>query len=93
MDGYHARCGQRLRYAGLSLDAEHPGTMVVTSMDRWSLGDDVFRTTDGGQHWTGMKPTAQLDATGSPFLNWGQKAPKFGWWMGTVQIDPFNRGV
>lgn len=84
--------GKGFGYAGLSLDAQHPGTMVVTSLDRWSLGDDVFRTTDGGAHWTGMKDTAKLDSSGSPFLNWGQKEPKFGWWMGTVQIDPFNEG-
>ncbi len=84
--------GKGFGYAGLSLDPQHPGTMVVTTLDRWSLGDDVFRTTDGGAHWTGMKDTAKLDASGSPFLNWGQKAPKFGWWMGTVQINPFNSG-
>jgi len=84
--------GKGFGYAGLSLDAQHPGTMVVTSLDRWKLGDDVFRTTDGGLHWAGMKDTAKLDCSGSPFLNWGQKAPKFGWWMGTVQIDPFDSG-
>ena len=84
--------GKGFGYAGLSLDAQHPGTMVVTTLDRWSQGDDVFRTTDGGAHWTGMKDLCNLDSSGSPFLNWGLLAPKFGWWMGTVQIDPFRAG-
>ena len=85
--------GKGFGYAGLSLDEENPGVMVVTSLDRWSAGDDVFRTVDGGQHWQGMKDTAKLDSSGSPFLNWGQKSPRFGWWMGTIAIDPFNAGT
>ena len=82
--------GKGFGYAGLSLDPQHPGMIVVTSLDRWSSGDDVFRTIDGGQHWMSMKDTAKLDSSGSPFLNWGQKVPRFGWWMGTVAMDPFN---
>ncbi len=82
--------GHTFGYGGLSLDAKHVGTFVVTTLDRWNPGDDVFRTTDGGAHWASMKDGAKLDPSGSPFLRWGEKSPKFGWWMGTVQIDPFN---
>ncbi len=84
--------GSGFGYAGLSIDLKHPGTMVVTTLDRWNPGDDVFRTTDGGRQWNSMRTKATMDSSGSPFLKWGQKAPKFGWWMGTVQIDPFRPG-
>ncbi len=77
-------------YAGLSNVPQQPNVLAVTTLDRWADGDDVFLTRDNGTAWTSLKSTAQMDSSGSPFLNWGQKAPKFGWWMGTVQIDPFQ---
>ena len=77
-------------FAGLSLDRAHPGTLVVSTMDCWGPGDDIFRSTNGGASWTGLKDHAVLDATLSPFLKWGGEKPKFGWWMGAVAIDPFR---
>jgi xyloglucan-specific exo-beta-1,4-glucanase len=79
-------------FAGLSLDRSHPGTLVVSTMDRWGPGDDIFRSTNGGETWVGLKDRAVLDASLSPFLKWGGEKPKFGWWMGAVAIDPFQPG-
>ncbi len=75
-------------FAGLSLDRQHPGRLVVSTMDRWGPGDDVFLTTNAGATWIGLKDRAELDASLSPFLKWGGDKPKFGWWMGAVAIDP-----
>ena len=33
--------------------------------------------------------TPQLDISASPFLAWGA-TPKFGWWIASIAIDPFN---
>jgi photosystem II stability/assembly factor-like uncharacterized protein len=77
-------------YAGLSVDAHHPETMLVSTIDRWSRHDDIFRTTDNGAHWTSLKEHAVMDASGSPFLKWGRPAADFGHWMGSVTMDPFN---
>ncbi|MDR3692518.1 MAG: xyloglucanase [Fimbriimonas sp.] len=82
----------RFGYAGLSLDRRHPGKIVVSTLDRWNPVDDVYRTVDGGRHWKSLRESAVLDPSGSPFLKWGQKSPKFGWWMGSVQEDPFRPG-
>jgi hypothetical protein len=76
-------------YGGLAVDPEHPGTVMVATNDRWSPIDDIFRSTDGGAHWASVSATAQLDISASPFLAWGA-TPKFGWWIASVAIDPFN---
>ena len=79
-------------YAGLAIDPRRPGTVMVSTMDRWNPGDDVFRSLDGGAHWTPLRPQAVLDPKLSPWVKWGEGAPKFGWWLGALAIDPFASG-
>jgi len=79
-------------YAGLALDTAHPGTLLVTTMDKWSSGDDIYRTTDGGLHWTGLKAKAERDSSASPFLNFGGTSAALGHWIGSIAIDPFHPG-
>ena len=79
-------------YAGLALDAQHPGTLMAATMDKWSTGDDIYRTTDGGAHWTALKPTAVRDSSASPFLNWGGPNAALGHWLGALALDPFHPG-
>ncbi|MFE2425393.1 WD40/YVTN/BNR-like repeat-containing protein [Streptomyces sp. NPDC059373] len=76
-------------YAGLSVDARHPGTLVVTTNNRWADVDTVFRSTDGGGSWTSLKDKAVLDVSETPYLKWGGEA-KFGWWTQAVAIDPYD---
>ena len=40
--------------AGCRVDATHPGTLMVSTIDRWTKGDEVFRTTDGGKKWKAL---------------------------------------
>lgn len=77
-------------YAGLALDAQHPGTLLVSTMDKWSSGDDIYRTTDGGAHWTALRAKSERDSSGSPFVNFGNKSASFGWWIGALALDPFR---
>jgi photosystem II stability/assembly factor-like uncharacterized protein len=76
-------------YAGLAVDPEHPGTVMVATNDRWSPIDTIFRSTDAGATWVDVGAKATLDISASPFLAFGGTA-KFGWWIGSVAIDPFN---
>jgi hypothetical protein len=78
-------------FGGISADAAHPGTLIVTTLDYWSPGE-IFRTTNGGASWTALVPTAQRDVAGAPWLWWhSSKLPNMGW-MGDVEIDPFDPG-
>jgi hypothetical protein len=76
-------------YAGLAADPRHPDTVMAATNDRWSPVDTIFRSTDAGATWTDVGASAHLDISASPFLAWGA-TPKFGWWIASVAIDPFD---
>jgi hypothetical protein len=77
-------------FCGLALDRQHPGTLIVTTLDHWSPGDDVYRSTDDGKTWKSLRSGAKMDISLSPYLTFGARAPKFGWWMSALALDPFD---
>lgn len=79
-----------LGYGSIALDAQNPGTLMVATMDRWTIGDDIYRSTDGGAHWTGLSAKSQRDDSPSPWITFGGSRSSFGWWIGNITIDPFN---
>ncbi|MER7178764.1 1,4-beta-glucanase [Streptomyces hyaluromycini] len=77
-------------YGGVAVDARRPGTVVVSTNNRWSAVDTLYRTTDGGRTWTSLKDSAVFDVSETPFLKWGGDQPKFGWWIQAVAVDPYD---
>ncbi|MFI2435054.1 WD40/YVTN/BNR-like repeat-containing protein [Streptomyces sp. NPDC018693] len=77
-------------YGGVAVDARRPGTVVVSTNNRWAEVDTVFRSIDGGRTWTSLKDTAVLDVSETPYLKWGNAEPKFGWWIQAVALDPYD---
>jgi hypothetical protein len=76
-------------YDGLALDPNNADTVYVSTNDRWNPVDTIYRSTDGGKSWADVSASASLDTSYEPYLNWGASA-KFGWWIGTIAVDPFD---
>lgn len=80
-------------YAGLGVDAQQVGVLVAATLDRWHPGDEIFRSLDGGAHWTALGPLSNHDASGSPWLvTYQQGKASMGHWIGALAIDPFDSG-
>ncbi|MFE2693105.1 1,4-beta-glucanase [Streptomyces mirabilis] len=77
-------------YGGVATDARRAGTVVVSTNNRWADGDTVFRSTDGGRTWASLKDVAVFDVSETPFLDWGEDQPKFGWWIQALALDPYD---
>ena len=76
-------------FGGVALDRQHPGTLLVSTLDRWRPGDELFRSTDDGRTW---QPVLDWRATGKANLDFS-KAPYAATsnphWLGDVALDPF----
>jgi xyloglucan-specific exo-beta-1,4-glucanase len=92
-------------YSGLTLDRQHPGTLMVATQISWWPDVIFFRSTDGGASWTRIwdwtsYPNRSFrytqDISAVPWLNLGanpappEVSPKLGWMTETMEIDPFD---
>ncbi len=82
----------RFGYGGLSVSVSQPGTIMVSTIDRWTHGDEVYRSTDGGKTWKALLPRVVRDDDGAKYLYWHRAPtePMGRGWMGDIDIDPFN---
>ncbi|QUD90332.1 WD40/YVTN/BNR-like repeat-containing protein [Phenylobacterium montanum] len=83
-------------YSGIDVDPAHPGTVVVSTIDRWwPEPDDIFLSRDGGAHWMGLSSQSHHDLTRFPWLSKDGAVNdpgrhKMGSWTSDVKINPFN---
>jgi hypothetical protein len=71
-----------------SVDRQNRGHLVVSSVDKWTGGDDVWLSCDGGATWTPRLSTGSLDLSFAPW-----KSIRTPHWLASVQIDPFDSTV
>ncbi|GGS09331.1 xyloglucanase [Streptomyces aureoverticillatus] len=92
-------------FSGLSVDRQHPGTVMVTGYSSWWPDTQIFRSTDSGANWTpawsySSYPNREnrytMDTSSVPWLSWGahpqppEQTPKLGWMTEALEIDPFD---
>ena len=84
-------------FSGVSADGKDPDTVVISTMYYWSdPGDELYRTTDGGETWVGLfdlkngTKDYEMDVAQADWLTWGREEAKTGWWVTDCEVDPFN---
>jgi photosystem II stability/assembly factor-like uncharacterized protein len=77
-------------YSGLDIDAQHPETLMVTTLDWWWPGDKIFRSTNGGKSWKEVNATAEFSALTTPWVYWHKDKTGGTGWMSDIKIDPFD---
>ena len=81
--------GQRkFGYGAVCVDAQKPGVLMASTFCRWNGGDDIYRSTDGGKTWKGIRGHSVRDSAAAPWRLEGKGEAPFGHWIGDVEIDP-----
>ncbi len=79
----HPIAGSReFGYAAVSVDAQHPGTLIASTYGRPG-GEEIFRSTDGGASWKPILAGAQFDYSWAPYV---KGTPLH--WLFDIEIDP-----
>lgn len=77
-------------YGCVAVDLEHPGVIMVSTLDLWYLHDDIFRSLNGGSTWEELGDSGTWNSALSPWVGALQVSTSPGWWIGSLAIDPFN---
>ncbi|MEU7572833.1 cellulose binding domain-containing protein [Micromonospora sp. NPDC049240] len=92
-------------YSGLTIDRQHPNTLMVATQVSWWPDAIFWRSTDGGATWTRIWDWASypnrtkkytMDVSSVPWLTFGtnpappEETPKLGWMNESLEIDPFD---
>ncbi|GIF14659.1 cellulose binding domain-containing protein [Actinoplanes teichomyceticus] len=92
-------------YSGLTVDRQHPGTLMVATQISWWPDAIFFRSTDYGATWTRIWDWSDypnrtkryiMDISANPWLDFNntsvapEESPKLGWMNESLEIDPFD---
>lgn len=82
--------GDTFGWGAVTVDAAHPGTLLASTIDRWTKGGEIFRSTDRGNTWKALMANAELDAGGAPHAYHHREKLDAPQWVQDVKINPFE---
>lgn len=82
--------GDKFGYGAVAVDASKPGTLIASTIDRWTKGGEVFRSLDGGKTWKPLMAKAEYDAAGVAHVYHHRPTIDAPQWVGDIKIDPFD---
>ncbi|WP_457419246.1 hypothetical protein [Roseateles sp. P5_E7] len=84
--------GQSFGYSGLDVDAKRSGRVIVSTIERWSNGDEIYVSDDHGANWAPLSPRSTFDSSSHPWLQAFQSKTqhKQGHWLADFKIDPHD---
>jgi photosystem II stability/assembly factor-like uncharacterized protein len=72
-------------WGAVTVDPRNPQVLLATTFCRYGPHDDIFRSTDGGKHWTPLLSKSRFDHSAAAWTR--QHTPH---WMADIEIDPFD---
>jgi photosystem II stability/assembly factor-like uncharacterized protein len=81
---------QKFGFGGITVDMQHPDTVMVTTIDWWWPGDKIYRTTNAGKSWKDVTATAEFSAVSTPWVYWHKDTTGGKGWMSSIALDPFD---
>ena len=79
-------------FLGVAVSEMLPGTVAVSTVDRYKHRDSLWISRDDGRSWDDVGPRSRRDVSATPFLLHEGKGADFGHWISGLAIDPFDPG-
>lgn len=72
-------------WGGITVDAGHPGVVMVSTLDRWHPRDEIYRSTDRGESWSPILIPGTVESASAPYTE--ASTPH---WIGDLALDPHD---
>lgn len=74
-------------YGGICFDPAHPNILMAGTMDDYSPGNEIYRSTNSGANWKGVLRNGTIDGSEAPYI---QANFTYQNWISDVEINPVN---